>query len=72
MKRDINKTKENMDNQRRLEMYRKARADTKHEQAEENEANYQKRLSQMEKKDKGEVVEDSWLMGMKAHNVDNE
>ena len=50
-------------------MFRKAREDAKKESAEENEANYQKRVQQME--GKTETVGDDWLKGMKKHNVDD-
>lgn len=54
-------------------MFRKAREDAKKETDAENEAAYQKRVTEMEKKqnNKTEVVTDSWLGGMKAHNVDD-
>ena len=41
----MSKVKENVDNERRLEMFRKAREDVKKENQEENEAAYQKRAS---------------------------
>ena len=53
-------------------MFRKARNDVKKESNQENEEAYQKRLTELNNKDKKpEVVEDDWLKGMKAHNVDD-
>ena len=69
MKQDMNKVKGSVENERRLEMFRKAREDAKKENQEENEANYQKRVQQME--GKTETVGDDWLKGMKKHNVDD-
>lgn len=70
-KENFNKFKED-ENSRRLEMFRKARNDVKKESMEENEAAYQKRASALNAKDKKvETVEDDWLGGMKAHNVDD-
>ena len=72
MKQSINKVKENVDNERRLEMFRKAREDVKKENQEENEAAYQKRATQLTEKDKKvEVASEDWLGGMKVHNDDN-
>lgn len=51
-------------------MFRKARSDVKKENQEENEAAYQKRAAALDGK-KVETVEDDWLKGMKAHNVDD-
>ena len=53
-------------------MMRKAHEDAKKESMQENEAIYQKRAAELDQKDKQkvEVVEDDWLKGMKAHNVD--
>lgn len=57
MKQSINKVKSDVDNERRLEMFRKAREDVKKENFEENEAAYQKRSTQLSQKDaKAEVV----------------
>lgn len=57
MKQSINKVKSDVDNERRLEMFRKAREDVKKENQDENEAAYQKRSTQLKEKDaKGEVV----------------
>jgi uncharacterized membrane protein len=70
VKADFNKTKAELDNERRLEMFRKARSDVKKENQEENEAAYQKRAAALDGK-KVETVEDDWLKGMKAHNVDD-
>lgn len=53
-------------------MFRKAREDAKKETQEENEIAFQKRKTQLEEKDqKVTEVEDDWLKGMKAHNVDD-
>ena len=53
-------------------MFRKARDDVKKESQEENEAAYQKRATALDAKDsKVETVQDGWLKGMKAHNVDD-
>lgn len=70
MKADFNKTKMDLENERRLEMFRKARSDVKKENKEENEAAFQKRAAALDGK-KVETVEDDWLKGMKAHNVDD-
>lgn len=70
VKADFNKAKIDVENERRLEMFRKARSDVKKENAEENEAAYQKRAAALDGK-KVETVEDDWLKGMKAHNVDD-
>lgn len=40
VKANLNKVKEDRDNERRLEMFRKAREDAKKESQEENEAAY--------------------------------
>lgn len=53
-------------------MFRKAREDVKKESLQENEAAYKKRAEALNAKDsKVETVEDDWLKGMKAHNVDD-
>jgi len=59
-------------------MFRKARADTKKENDLENEESYQKRVTQMDKKESGKVesgkvetVQEGWLGGMKSHNLDD-
>ena len=51
-------------------MFRKARSDVKKDNLVENEAAFQKRSAAMDGK-KTETVEDDWLKGMKAHNVDD-
>jgi len=51
MKQSINKVKSDVDNERRLEMFRKAREDVKKENQDENEAAYQKRSTQLKEKD---------------------
>ena len=72
VKADFNKVKDNRENERRLEMFRKARMDVKKENNQENEEAYQKRLTELGNKDKKvDVVEDDWLKGMKSHNVDD-
>ena len=70
VKADFNKAKIDVENERRLEMFRKARSDVKKENSKENEAAYEKRVAALDGK-KTEVVEDDWLKGMKAHNVDD-
>ena len=40
MKKDLNEVKNTVENERRLEMFRKAREDVKKESKEENEASY--------------------------------
>ena len=74
MKTSINQAKAQTDNSKRLEMFRKAREDAKKENQEENEAAYQKRVSQLDQKDSGKVetVQDDWLKGMKAHNTNDD
>lgn len=74
MKSNINTIKKDVDNERRLEMFRKAREDTKKESQLENEEAYQKRVSQMDQKNGGnvETLQDDWLKGMKAHKLDDE
>lgn len=73
MKGNINKVKDEVANERRLEMFRKAREDVKKDNQEENEAAYQRRASELQKKDNSKVktVEEDWLGGMKAHDVDD-
>lgn len=72
VKANLSKVKEDRDNERRLEMFRKAREDAKKESQEENEAAYQKRASALNAKDsKVETVQDDWLKGMKAHDVND-
>ena len=55
-------------------MFRKARTDVKTEEQEENEAAYQKRVTEMESRDKTkkpQKVEDDWLGGgLNTYNVD--
>ena len=51
-------------------MFRKARSDVKADNLAENEAAYQKRAAALDGK-KVETMEDDWLKGMKAHNVDD-
>lgn len=55
MKNDINKVKNDVTNERRLEMFRKAREDVKKENLEENEAAYQRRASEISAKDSKKV-----------------
>lgn len=72
MKKDISKTKATIDNDRRREMMKKAHADAKKESLEEHDAIYQKRAAELDKKDnKVEKVQDSWLGGMNAHDVND-
>ena len=73
MKGSISKVKDEVANERRLEMFRKAREDVKKDNQEENEAAYQRRASELQKKDNSKVktVEEDWLGGMKAHDVDD-
>lgn len=49
------------ENQRRLEMFRKARQDTTNENLQEKEAVYQKRVNELEKKEKPKQSEDDWM-----------
>lgn len=73
MKSNISSMKKDVDNERRLEMFRKAREDTKKESQQENEQAYQKRVTQMDQKDgKVETLQDDWLKGMKAHKLDDD
>lgn len=55
---DIKKKEE--ENNRRLEMFRKARQDTANENMQEKQAVYQKRVTELEKKEKPKN-EDDWM-----------
>lgn len=71
------KPKQDEEAARRLEQYRKLRKDMAQENKEENEDKYQKRLTEMDKKDKKKVPEvvmddgDDWLKGMKTFGTDD-
>lgn len=62
--------------QRRLEMFKKVRKDMNEEKKEENEANYNKRVTQIEQKDAGAAKkkdddgEDDWFGNMKTFGTD--
>ena len=61
--------------QRRLEIFRKARRDANKDARDENEANYNKRVDQLNKKDKKtEVIlddGDDFLKGLKTYGEDD-
>ena len=63
---------------RRLEQFRKVRKDMAQDNKEENENKYQKRITELDKKEKkkpDEVVNmddgDDWLKGMKTYGTDD-
>jgi len=61
--------------QRRLEQYRKLRKDMAQENADENEDKYQKRVTEIEKKDKKPAVNmddgDDFMKGLKTFGTDD-
>lgn len=66
------KTGSAVDNQKRLEMYRKLRKDMETENKEEKEAAYQKRSDEIDKKDKSNNNGDDFLKGVKTYDIDDQ
>ena len=68
------KTEDDEVAQRRLEQYRKLRKDMAQENKEENEEKYQKRVTEVQKKDQSKIVlddGDDFLKGMKTFGTDD-
>lgn len=68
------KTEDDETAQRRLEQYRKLRKDMAQENKEENEEKYQKRVTEVQKKDQSKIVlddGDDFLKGMKTFGTDD-
>ena len=68
------KTEDDEVAQRRLEQYRKLRKDMAQENKDENEEKYQKRVTEVQKKDQSKIVlddGDDFLKGMKTFGTDD-
>lgn len=76
MDENIKKKGENdVEAARRLEQFRKLRKDMAQENKEENEEKYQKRVTEVQKKDKSKAIVmddgDDFLKGMKTFGTDD-
>lgn len=70
MKKEQAQMRQKVEDQRRLEMYRKLRADMKEEDKQEKEAAYQTRVAELDKKDKAKPAAggdaEDWMNDIKA------